>query len=180
MLSCRCLEKQHSWRNLGFVITHFGFICITVSWGIFQEEHIHVLTIIILFVSPWGICKCRSHWRCTQPLHHFSCALNLLIEGLVALSWSRYGVARREGGQRKPVLAHVSVKCWAHTDGVIETRQMFIQGHCWCAHPQQDRSSTCLGERMKWEQRLGLCCLSAGESKQGKGQLWCRVRRGFC
>jgi len=29
------------------------------------------------------------------------------------------------------------------------------------------------------DQRLFLFCLSVGESKQGKVQLWCRVKRGF-
>lgn len=46
--------------------------------------------------------------------HRFpcNCALALLvIEGLVALNLSRYEVAMRERGERKPVLAHVSVKC---------------------------------------------------------------------
>lgn len=46
--------------------------------------------------------------------HHFpyNCALTLLvIEGLVILNLTRYEEGTREKEERKPVLAHVSVKC---------------------------------------------------------------------
>lgn len=168
---CRCLEKEHSWRNLGFVIIHltpYLSCCLDLSvplWVVLAQERYFPRRAFswILWEGSQEI-SCQDSWVLWTKVFFFpplkktkvgflafwvslaliyipltclgaKCALILLTEGLVALSWSRYEVTRREGGERKPVLAHVPVKCWAHKDGVIETSQMFVQGHFWCAHP---------------------------------------------
>lgn len=72
-----------------------------------------------------------GHWRCKHARHTpFSrqlCFNSTPNRGIGCLEFKQVWSGNERKGKRKPVLAHVSVKCWTHKDGVIETSQMFIQ-----------------------------------------------------
>lgn len=129
-----------------------------------------------------------SHWRCKQALHTpfslqlgFNSACKWKI-GCLEFKQVWSGKERRRGEEARTcscVCKMLNTQRWSNWD----KPNVYTKGISSASILSRTRVQLAWGRgwnESTADQRPVLFCLSARESKQGKAQLWCRVRRGFC